>query len=60
MSEPLFTPASTTSVPQESPAMMRLRIGNVWRVGTVVMGNSEITAPPVRMIARARSRFSTG
>ena len=42
--------ASTTSTPKDSPAMIRLRRGNVHCVPPCSKGNSEITAPEAAIL----------
>ena len=60
MSVPEVSPASTQRVPRQSPEMMRLRIGKVWRSAARPNGYSETTAPPPATMRRASSRFSGG
>ena len=57
---PLRAPASTTTVASARPLMIRLRRGNVPRVGCVSGGNSLRTAPPPAAIDRARARCAEG
>ncbi len=45
MSAPLLSGASTTTVPNESPEIMRLRTGKRGGVGEVPNGTSLMTAP---------------
>ena len=59
MSDPLLSPASTTSVPSESPEMILFLMGKDLRVGAKRMGNSEMTAPRSEILL-ARARFSCG
>ncbi len=57
---PLRAPASTTTVESASPLMIRLRRGNVPRVGSVSGGNSLTTAPPPATIRSASPACARG
>jgi len=58
-SAPLRSPASTTTVPQASAAMVRLRTRNRNRAGWRPGGHSLITRPPAAMSAN-RSTWPAG
>lgn len=60
MSAPLLAGASTTTVALARPLMMRLRRGNVPRVGMTSGACSLMTAPPVSRIAWASRRCARG
>jgi len=60
MRVPLYSPASTTSTPRDSPLMTRLRIGKFWGVGAAPMGNSLISVPPWARICSESFWFSLG
>ena len=52
ISEPDCSAASTTSVPRDRPAMMRLRLGKFWLSGGVPSGNSLTIRPACRDAVR--------
>jgi len=59
MRAPLFSPASITRIPSDSPLMIRLRRGKFSGAGADRSGNSLRSAPRSAM-RRARNRFSGG
>jgi len=59
ISDPLFSPASTTITPSEIPLMMRFLDGKFGAFGGVANGNS-VTTAPFAATSRARSSFSGG
>ena len=56
ISEPLRRAASTTRVPRESAAIIRLRRGKLARTGALPRGCSLSTSPPCSSTRRARGR----
>jgi hypothetical protein len=47
-------------MPWLQPEMIRLRIGNVWRSGSISIENSDTIAPFPERIFSARAAFSGG
>lgn len=60
ISEPLAILASTTSTPNDSPLIIRLRLGKLPAWGAASSGNSETTALPWAIIAAASLRWRCG
>ena len=60
ISAPLLAPASTTRIPWLQPEMIRFRIGNVCRSGSISIENSDTTAPFPLQIFSASASFSGG
>ena len=59
MSEPLYSPASTTTTPSEIPLMRRFREGKFGALGGVPKGYS-VTRAPRAAISAASASFSGG